>query len=50
VARLDPPEQVGVDRLAVTFEVTEYRILVATVRDLLTNRVLLERGAIAKLN
>jgi molecular chaperone DnaK (HSP70) len=50
VARLDPPGQVGIDRLSVLFEVTEHRILVATVRDLLTNRVLLERGAIAKLN
>lgn len=50
VARLDPPGQVGIDRLSVLFEVTEHRILVATVRDLLTDRVLVERGAIAKLN
>jgi molecular chaperone DnaK (HSP70) len=50
MARLDPPGQLGIDRLAVQFEVTEHRILVATVRDLLTGTVLVERGAIAKLN
>jgi molecular chaperone DnaK (HSP70) len=50
MARLDPPGQLGIDRLAVEFEVTEHRILVATVRDLLTGSVLVERGAIAKLN
>lgn len=49
VARLDPPGQVGVDRIAVQFEVTEQRILVATVRDLLTDRILVDREAIAKL-
>ncbi len=50
MARLEPPGQVGIDRLAVEFEVTEHRILVTTVRDLLTQRVLVERGAIAQLN
>lgn len=50
MARLVPPGQLGIDRLAVEFEVTEHRILVATVRDLLTGVVLVERGAIAKLN
>jgi molecular chaperone DnaK (HSP70) len=50
VAHLEPPGQVGIDRIAVAFEVTEHRILVATVRDLLTDRVLVERRAIAKLN
>lgn len=50
MARLEPPGKVGIDRLAVEFEVTEHRILVTTVRDLLTQRVLVERGAIAKLN
>lgn len=49
VAHLDPPGQVGVDRVVVQFEVTEERVLVATVRDLLTERVLVEKGAIAKL-
>jgi molecular chaperone DnaK (HSP70) len=50
MARLEPPGQLGIDRLAVEFEVTEHRILVTTVRDLLTGAVLVERGAIAKLN
>jgi molecular chaperone DnaK (HSP70) len=50
VAHLEPAGQVGIDRIAVQFEVTEHRILVATVRDLLTERVLVERRAIAKLN
>lgn len=49
VARLDPPGQVGVDRISVQFEVNEQRMLIATVRDLLTDRVLVERAAIAKL-
>jgi molecular chaperone DnaK (HSP70) len=50
VAHLDPPGQVGVDRISVQFEVNEQRVLVATVRDLLTDQILVERGAIAKLN
>ncbi|MEP0935557.1 Hsp70 family protein [Leptolyngbya sp. NM2-A1] len=50
MARLEPPGQLGIDRLAVEFEVTEHRILVATVQDLLTGKVLVERGAIAKLS
>jgi molecular chaperone DnaK (HSP70) len=50
MARLDPPGHLGIDRLAVEFEVTEHRILVATVRDLLTEKILIEQGAIAKLN
>ncbi len=50
VARLEPPGQVGIDRIAVDFEVTEHRILVATVQDLLTEQVLVKRRAIAKLN
>lgn len=49
VAHLDPPGQVGVDRVSVQFEVNEQRILVATVRDLLVNQVLIDKGAIAKL-
>jgi molecular chaperone DnaK (HSP70) len=50
LARLEPPGQLGIDRLAVDFEVTEHRILVATVLDLLTERVLVDKRAIAKLN
>jgi molecular chaperone DnaK (HSP70) len=49
VAQLDPPGQVGVDRIAVQFEVTHQRVLVVTVWDLLTNKVLMHREAIAKL-
>ncbi|MDB9315484.1 Hsp70 family protein [Spirulina sp. CS-785/01] len=49
VAHLDPSGQVGMDRISVEFEVDEKRVLLATVTDLLTNRVLVEQGAIAKL-
>jgi molecular chaperone DnaK (HSP70) len=49
IARLNPPGQLGIDRLSVVFEVTEYRMLVATVKDLLTEEVLLERAMISKL-
>ena len=49
VAHLNPPGQVGSDRISVQFEVTDQRVLMATVRDLLTQQILVERGAIAKL-
>ncbi len=49
VAHLEPPGETGVDRIEVNFEVNEQRVLLATVKDLLTGRVLVERGAIAKL-
>ncbi|MBD2460554.1 Hsp70 family protein [Oscillatoria sp. FACHB-1407] len=49
IAHLDPPGQTGIDRLSVKFEVNEERVLVATIRDLLTDKLLLEKGAIAKL-
>ncbi|MGK7875541.1 MAG: Hsp70 family protein [Xenococcaceae cyanobacterium] len=49
VAHLEPPGQLGIDRIVVQFEVNEQRVLLATVKDLLTGRVLVERGAIAKL-
>ena len=49
VAHLDPPGQLGIDRILVKFEVDERRMLLATVRDLLTEQVLVNRGAIAKL-
>lgn len=49
VAHLDPPGQVGVDRVAVQFEVNQQRVLVATVQDLLTSKVLVKGAAIAKL-
>lgn len=49
VAHFEPPGQTGVDRIEVAFEVNEQRVLLATVKDLLTARVLVDRGAIAKL-
>ncbi|MBD2066840.1 Hsp70 family protein [Leptolyngbya sp. FACHB-671] len=49
VAHLNPPGQVGIDRVSVQFEVNEQRVLVATVEDLLTGKVLVNKGAIAKL-
>jgi len=50
LARLEPPGELGIDRIAVEFAVTEHRILVVTVTDLLTNRVLVKDDSIAKLN
>ncbi|WP_068816966.1 Hsp70 family protein [Phormidesmis priestleyi] len=49
VAHLNPPGQVGVDRISVQFEVTDRRVLTATIRDLLTQQILVDRGSIAKL-
>lgn len=49
VAHLDPPGQIGIDRVEVIFEVNQGRILLATVKDLLTGKLLVEKGAIAKL-
>jgi hypothetical protein len=49
VAHLEPPGDTGVDRIEVNFEVNEQRVLLATVKDLLTGRMLVEGGAIAKL-
>lgn len=49
VAHLQPPGQLGVDRISVYFEVNENRILLATVRDLVTSETLVARGVIAKL-
>lgn len=49
VAHLDPPGQKGVDRIEVVFEVNEQRVLLATIKDLVTQRLLVDRGAIALL-
>ncbi len=49
VAYLDPPGERGVDRIAVDFEINAQRILLATVTDLQTGKVLLEAETIAKL-
>ena len=50
VAHLEPSGEAGVDRIEVFFEVNEQRVLLATIKDLLTGRVLGEREAIAKLH
>ncbi len=49
IARLDPSGLLGCDRIAVNFEIDDRRVLIATVRDLLTDRVLIDRHAIGKL-
>lgn len=49
IAHLDPPGQTGIDRIQAQFEVNEQRMLVATVKDLLTGKTLVEKEAIAKL-
>ncbi|MCU0543690.1 MAG: Hsp70 family protein [Oscillatoriaceae cyanobacterium Prado104] len=49
VAHLNPPGVLGIDRVSVSFEVDERRVLLATVRDLVTGETLVNRGAIAKL-
>jgi len=49
VAHLDPPGQLGIDRISVQFEVNEQWVLLTTVQDLLTKKVLVQRRAIAKL-
>jgi len=49
IARLNPPGDAGVDRISVLFAVDSHRTLLATVRDLLTGRMLVEREAIYKL-
>jgi molecular chaperone DnaK (HSP70) len=49
IAQLDPSGQLGSDRIAVNFEIDDRRVLMATVRDLLTEQVLIDRQAIGKL-
>ena len=49
IAHLEPPGELGIDRVSVKFGVNEQRMLVATVRDLLTGKALIVREAIAKL-
>ncbi len=49
VAHLNPPGRVGIDRISVQFEVTDRRVLIATIRDLLTQQILVDRGSISKL-
>ncbi|ELS33459.1 MULTISPECIES: Hsp70 family protein [Pseudanabaena] len=49
VARLEPLGQLGSDRISVKFEIDDRRVLIATISDLLTDRVLIDRKAIVKL-
>jgi hypothetical protein len=49
VAKLNPPGEVGMDRISVLFEVDSRRTLLVTVKDLLTAEVLVSRGEIYKL-
>ncbi|OLP17198.1 molecular chaperone DnaK [Leptolyngbya sp. 'hensonii'] len=49
VAHLDPPGDKGLDRIEVRFEVNGQRVLLATVRDLVTGEILVNGEAIAKL-
>ncbi|MCS6960301.1 MAG: Hsp70 family protein [Pseudanabaenaceae cyanobacterium SKYGB_i_bin29] len=49
VAKLSPPGQVGVDRIRVDFAVNERRILLATIKDLLSGELLAENQPIAML-
>jgi molecular chaperone DnaK (HSP70) len=49
VAHLEPPGETGIDRIEAQFEVNEQRVLVVTVKDLLTKKMLVNQGAIAKL-
>ncbi|MDX2098336.1 MAG: Hsp70 family protein [Leptolyngbyaceae cyanobacterium bins.59] len=49
LAHLDPPGKTGLDRIEIRFAVDDQRILIATVKDLQTQEMLVDRGAIAKL-
>ena len=49
IAHLEPLGEAGIDRIEVFFEVNEQRVLLATIKDLLTGKMLGEKAAIAKL-
>ena len=49
IAQLNPSGQLGNDRITINFEIDDRRVLMATVIDLLTSQVLINRHAIAKL-
>lgn len=49
IAHLEPAGKLGMDRIEVAFEVDAQRILLATVKDIQTQKILVRRGAIAKL-
>lgn len=50
IATLEPPGQAGKDRIEINFAVTSDRVLIATVTDLLSRKILIDRAAIAKLS
>lgn len=49
VAKLNPPGEAGFDRISVLFYVDSHRTLLATVKDLLTGEILVDRGEVYKL-
>jgi molecular chaperone DnaK (HSP70) len=49
LAKLNPKGELGSDRLAVSFEIDDRRVLIINVSDLLTNKILINRQAIGKL-
>ncbi|MEI6328589.1 MAG: Hsp70 family protein [Pseudanabaena sp. ELA645] len=49
LAKLNPKGELGSDRLAVSFAIDDRRVLIITVSDLLTNKILINRQAIGKL-
>ena len=49
VVQLDPLGQIGIDRITVSFEIDDRRVLLATVRDLRTETILIMRQAIGTL-
>ena len=49
MVKLNPPGEAGFDRRSVLFEVDSRRTLLATVKDLLTGEILVNKGEIYKL-
>lgn len=49
IAHLDPSGQLGNDRITVNFEIDDRRVLIATVKDLFTDQVLINKQVIGKL-
>lgn len=49
IARLNPVGELGSDRITVNFVIDDRRVLIATITDRLTNQVLINHQAIAKL-
>ena len=49
IASLNPIGEMGRDRLSITFAVSDRRVLIVSISDLLTNQVLIDQQAISKL-